>query len=171
MKHSISVKMVLIGCALVMAGVSLAMTQPPPKPTPKPTKATPKPKKSTPKSKTTPLPKKKTQTVTLDEKASGKKQVLRVGDTLIIRLRAQMGTGYSWEVTAIDKAFITQEGEPIVETVKQSLGAPVVGSSEVQVFRFKAIKLGKTTLTLRYKRPFGEATPDEKNFTVPLVLQ
>lgn len=74
---------------------------------------------------------------------------LRIGDTLLLRLRSNPGTGYSWA-----------RGEPAAEAmvlVDSSYAAPAttaVGAPGEQLFRFLGKTPGSATLGLYYSRPW-----------------
>jgi predicted secreted protein len=89
-------------------------------------------------------------TVTLAAKDASQPVEVKVGDTLEIRLSAQLGTGYSWHLEAKDVTVLAPEGEPKTETRTDTLP----GGAEIQVFRFTAKVPGKADLKFRYFRGF-----------------
>ncbi len=81
---------------------------------------------------------------------------LKVGDTLSIELASNPTTGYSWHVSQNDEKILQPLGEPQFSLGNQT---PIPGRSGTETFQFKAVKTGKTTLTLVYLRPWEQATP------------
>lgn len=89
----------------------------------------------------------------LGAKESGKAFVVKPGAVLEVRLSAQLGTGYSWHVTAPAASILVQEGEPKTEPTPDG-AKPMPGGPEIQVFRFTAKAAGKADLKLKYARGF-----------------
>lgn len=89
----------------------------------------------------------------LGAKESGKAFVVKPGAVLEIRLSAQLGTGYSWHVTAPPAAVLVQDGEPKTEPAPDGARS-MPGGPEIQVFRFTAKAAGKADLKLKYARGF-----------------
>ncbi len=83
----------------------------------------------------------------------------------VIALGSNPTTGYSWQLTHDENMLnlVEQTYKP-GEEVKDS----VVGAGGVEYFRFKTLKKGETKITLVYKRPWEEPTPEDetKVFTV-----
>ena len=92
---------------------------------------------------------------------------LAKGDELEVRLEAQLGTGYSWRVTKFDERILDRLGEPVVESSKDAKP----GSTEVQVFRYRAKARGQSTLALEYARPWEKDKPAARRFRVSLRVQ
>lgn len=91
-----------------------------------------------------------------------------VNQEFVISLASNSTTGYSWQVSydetmveLIEHKFEIPEMEKH-ERVKQG----IVGGGGVECFRFKALKAGKTEITLVYKRQWAEESLYQKVFTV-----
>ena len=78
-----------------------------------------------------------------------------LGDTLSVRLPTQMGTGFRWELTAPEGAVVVPLGPPSLES-PPSLRP---GSSEVQVFLFRADGIGDATLLFQLVQPWQRTSP------------
>jgi predicted secreted protein len=78
---------------------------------------------------------------TLSEKDNGRKIRLRKSDILVLKLQAQFGTGYSWQVAASNK-----------------------------IFRFKAKQAGQVELELRYVRVWEKEAQALKTFRLKLQI-
>jgi predicted secreted protein len=75
----------------------------------------------------------------------------------LVRLPAALGEGYSWKL--IDSSFsgyVTFEKEDSKNQVKSQ-----AGSASIQIFYFKAIKPGTTTIRFIYGRPFQKPYPKD----------
>jgi predicted secreted protein len=74
-----------------------------------------------------------------------------------VGLPADLGEGYSWQL--IDSSFseyVTFEKEDSKNQVKSQ-----AGSASIQVFHFRAIKPGTTTIRFIYGRPFQKPYPKD----------
>jgi len=96
---------------------------------------------------------------------SGQRIDIGVNQEFVIALGSNPTTGYGWQesydqnmLELVEKAY-----EP-GEEAKQGL----IGAGGVEYFRFKPLKIGKSEITLVYKRPWEEPTPQDvtKVFTV-----
>jgi inhibitor of cysteine peptidase len=91
---------------------------------------------------------------------------MKTGDTICVKLRAQLGTGFGWYVEK-SSPLIKQLGSPM--QMQEKKGEP--GSVEFQVYQFTAQGSGKGELELFYKRPWVKNVPPEKTFKVRLAIQ
>ncbi|MGB8509740.1 MAG: protease inhibitor I42 family protein [Pyrinomonadaceae bacterium] len=105
--------------------------------------------------------------VTVTEKEAGGKVCLSKGDVLAVRLEAQLGTGYGWQVVKYRSQQLELLGEPEQETPDK--GAP--GAIEHQIFRFKAQSSGSTALELQYVRPWEKNAKPLKTYRVEVVVE
>ncbi|MDQ3472604.1 MAG: protease inhibitor I42 family protein [Acidobacteriota bacterium] len=77
---------------------------------------------------------------------------------MTIKLKAQLGTGYGWQVVK-SKQFKSL-GNPELES--PSKGSP--GGIERQVFQFKALTSGLLELELHYLRPWEKGAKPLKTY-------
>ena len=88
-----------------------------------------------------------------------------VNQEFVIALGSNPTTGYSWQESH-DENIV----ELVEKTYKPGKEAKqgLVGAGGVEYFRFKTLKTGETEITLVYKRPWEEPTPQDvtKAFTV-----
>jgi len=96
---------------------------------------------------------------------SGQTIDIGVNQEFVIALGSNPTTGYGWQ-ESYDENML----ELVEKTYKLGKEAEqgVVGAGGVEYFRFKPLKTGKTEITLVYKRPWEEPTPQDvtKVFTV-----
>ena len=91
-----------------------------------------------------------------------------VNQEFIITLASNPTTGYGWQASYDETMVELVEARYEIpamekhERVKQG----IVGGSGVEYFQFKALKAGKTEITLVYKRPWEEESLYQKVFTV-----
>lgn len=69
------------------------------------------------------------------------------GSTVEVRLPAQLGTGFSWTLTAPEG--VEQVGEPVTR------GGGTPGAGETQVFTLRATAIGRHVVTFTYGQPFA----------------
>jgi inhibitor of cysteine peptidase len=102
------------------------------------------------------------------EDDNGKEIQVARGDTITVRLGAQLGTGYAWYVTSGPGSLLEQSGKrPKIESNRNS--AP--GSSEVEVFKFIARRGGNVRLELSYRRPADKDSSAQKTFNILINIR
>ena len=88
---------------------------------------------------------------------------ISTNQTFIIALESNPTTGYSWQASYYESILeLVGKSYETNEKANQS----VVGAGGVEYFQFKALKAGKTEITLVYKRPWEEESLYQKVFTV-----
>jgi len=109
-----------------------------------------------------------TNGVKITDADNGKQVTVKPDDVVTITLVSNPTTGYSWQVMEIDNAILVQDGDP---EYKQSPGSEgLVGAGGTEIFRFKAVGAGETTLGLGYMRPWESVQPIE-TFTIQITVQ
>lgn len=98
-------------------------------------------------------------TTVMDKDNNGQVQV-PLGGMLVVRLDAILGTGYGWELATVNREVLEPSGPPTIEPT----GTPQPGGVEKQVFRFRTLKAGSTSLELYYRRPWEKDVPPQKTF-------
>jgi len=106
--------------------------------------------------------------VQLTETDSGKSFEVADGGKVIVALASNPSTGFSWAVAEPGPANLDLEGEP--KFVPAGSTTPVVGAGGTEVFTFKAVGKGESTLKVEYRRSF-ENNPPEKTFTVEIDVK
>jgi len=98
---------------------------------------------------------------------SGQTIDIGVNQEFVIALGSNPTTGYMWQ-ESYDENIL----ELVEKTYKPGKEAKqgLVGAGGVEYFRFKTLKTGETEITLVYKRPWEEPTPQDvtKVFTVSI---
>ena len=96
---------------------------------------------------------------------SGQTIDIGVNQEFVIALGSNPTTGYSWQESHDENIL-----ELVEKTYKPGKEAKqgLVGAGGVEYFRFKTLKTGETEITLVYKRPWEESTPQDitKVFTI-----
>ena len=109
------------------------------------------------------------QTHVLGAKDNGAQVQLASGQVLEVTLESNPTTGYSWEVSEVDGAVLSQVGEAeFRETPSED--EQMVGVGGTETLRFSSAA-GETTLTLVYHRPWEEDVEPLETFTVEVVVR
>ena len=88
--------------------------------------------------------------LSVDESYSGKEVILAPSGTLTISLVSNPSTGYSWDKEAdISDPSVIEQTSHDYEASK----VPVVGAPGLQVWTFKALGPGTSTISMQYKSP------------------
>lgn len=90
-----------------------------------------------------------------------------VNQQFVIALGSNWTTGYSWQASYDETMLELLGGQSTYKPGKEAEEG-LLGAGGVEYFRFKALKTGITEITLVYKRPLEEPTPDDltKVFTI-----
>ena len=104
----------------------------------------------------------------VDIASSGKEVTMAAGGTLTVTLESNITTGYSWNENANigDKTVMQQTDHKY-----QPPATPTLGAGGKEVWTFKALKAGKSTISMEYSRPFEPTVAPAKTFTLTVVVQ
>jgi predicted secreted protein len=109
----------------------------------------------------------KEKALTLTEKDNDTKVKIAKGETLVLKLPMQGGTGFTWVVGKADDKKLKAMGKPTAEKPAK----PRPGATVIQVFRFEAAAPGSAQLEMWYKRPFEKDKKPAKSFTVTVEIE
>ena len=98
---------------------------------------------------------------------SGQTIDIGVNQQFVIALGSNPTTGYVWQVSYDGTMLELVGGKSTYEPGKEAKQGKV-GAGGTEFFRFKALKMGETEISLVYKRPWEEPTPQNitKVFTI-----
>ena len=99
---------------------------------------------------------------------SGQTINISVDQEFVIAIGANPTTGYDWEVS-LDETML-ELVEKTYKPAEEAKEYKVVGAGGVDYFRFQALKTGETEITMVYKRPWEEPTPQDvtRVFTISI---
>jgi inhibitor of cysteine peptidase len=99
---------------------------------------------------------------------SGQEIDIGVGQEFIIALGSNPTTGYSWQASYDEAVLELIPGENGQSTYEPGeTDKDIAGAGGVEYFRFLALEVGETEITLVYAQPWeGGGTADIKVFTV-----
>ena len=93
---------------------------------------------------------------------------LMVGGVLEVRLEANHTTGYSWIAAPTANPVLMRQGAAKYEEHPNGGKAGVGG---VEIWRFKALKVGKQGLQFEYRRPWEKGAPAAKIVTFAVTVE
>jgi inhibitor of cysteine peptidase len=106
------------------------------------------------------------RTVTLTDQNNGETIQLKKGDLLVVRLEAQFGVGYLWQIARNRSSRLRLQGKPEQESPVR--GVP--DATEHQVFRFRAQAAGASTLELHYLHPWEKDVAPKKVYRISVRI-
>ena len=101
-------------------------------------------------------------TVTVTGQDNGQDVDLTTGGILIVKLKSNPSTGYSWTVSGDPSPLRLEK----TTYVKNSQSSKAVGAPGMQVLRFGVSSSGMATLTVVYRRSWEYNEPPAKTFRV-----
>ena len=97
-----------------------------------------------------------------DDEDDGKDIDLPKGDTLVLRLKSNPSTGYTWAIKGDPSPLrLVKSSTKKNAQTSHSAGAPVT-----QEFRLTAVSAGMASLTLEYRRPWEYNVAPARTFNV-----
>lgn len=121
-----------------------------------------------------PEPLRSNQTLILTAQDNGSTVILRQGETLQVVLSGNAGTGYGWDLERHDPSRM----EPLGMESRQAPGPPLpdgrslplAGGPQQISFRFRMLRPGRSTLELRYWRPWEGASSIIERFRLQVMI-
>jgi len=104
----------------------------------------------------------------LTEKNNGDSFNLEINDVINIRLISNPTTGYRWVLSEkIDDSIISLIDSEFIQSKKDK---ELVGTGGYEIFSFKAISKGKTSIILNYERPWEEEVEPLETFEITVSV-
>ena len=95
---------------------------------------------------------------------NGKELTLQSGQTLVVELERNPSTGFAWQlVQEVDQGILMSDGTRDWKTPEERAAQ---SNLEMQLLRFVAQGVGRTTLQLNYVQPDRGPTSNSPTFTV-----
>ena len=105
--------------------------------------------------------------VTVTGEDNGKDVDLATGVSLIVKLKSNPSTGYSWTVSGDPSPLRLEKSS----YVKSSPSSKTVGASGMQVLRLSANSSGVATLTVIYRRSWEYNMPPARTFSLRVNIR
>ena len=106
--------------------------------------------------------------VVVTEKDNNRSIELKKGGVLLVQLEHNPGTGYSWQVARNNKKLLKLAGQTSVPVAGEKV---TMGGSEVETFRFQAVKSGTDIIELQCKRAWEKEKEPLKNFLIRVKIK
>ena len=107
--------------------------------------------------------------IALDKSANGRTVTPVPGQQVVISLKGTPTTGYSWSCAGIEGDAVVAVGKVTYVQDRSRPGMAGVGGKFVATF--KAVKIGKSIITLEYKRPWEKGKPPAETFTLTVEVK
>ena len=106
--------------------------------------------------------------VSVDESSSGKQVEIAAGGTLTVTLESNQTTGFQWELKSVGDTSVLQSQGGTYEAPGDT-GA--VGAGGEEVWTFKALKPGTSSLSMEYSQPWDGGTKAGQTFGLTVVVK
>ena len=109
----------------------------------------------------------------LGDADNGKTTTARLGQLIVVQLTGNPTTGYSWQIRQIagDAVRKVPFGKSDYQYVRRATPQPMVGSGGAFRFRFEAVRVGQSTVSLGYARPWEKGKAPIKKFDVTIDVK
>ena len=108
--------------------------------------------------------------VTVNEAYNGKQIELCAGDTLKIELESNPTTGFMWTLVANSGEGVLQKVDNSFEADK-TVGPAVCGAGGKEVWTFKALAAGETTVSMEYSQNWEGGIKAVQSFDLTVVIK
>ena len=106
--------------------------------------------------------------VSVDESSSGKQVEIAAGGTLTVTLESNQTTGFQWELKSVgDTSVLQSQGG----TYNAPEDTGMVGAGGEEVWTFKALKSGTSSLSMEYSQPWDGGTKAGQTFDLTVVAK
>jgi inhibitor of cysteine peptidase len=102
------------------------------------------------------------RSVTLEEPDNGSQIFLTQGERLFVKLPSSPTTGYGWTVARNAVSVLQPVGDPRFEAPEKALP----GASGYQIFEFRIVAGGASSLAMVYRRPFEKDQPPARTWAI-----
>ena len=106
--------------------------------------------------------------VSVDASYSGQEVEVAVGGSVTVTLDSNASTGFQWVLVSISD-------ETVLEKVANTYEAPedtgMVGSPGKEIWTFKALKKGTSTISMEYSQPWENGTKAAETFDLIVAVK
>ena len=112
-------------------------------------------------------PEKTGKEVSVDATFSGKEIEAAVGGVVTLTLESNPTTGFKWAIASNSDASVLQEAGNRFEA-PPATEPPKLGAGGNEIWTFKALKEGTSTISMVYSRSWERSVPPAKTFVVTI---
>lgn len=109
----------------------------------------------------------------MDQKNVTRQVEVGAGDTLTVTLCSNPSTGFGWQESAqiSDQTIVQQTDHKYVAPEAGAGATPVTGAPGTEVWTFKVLKKGTSTIYVEYSRPWEGGEKGEWTFRLTVVVK
>ena len=105
--------------------------------------------------------------VSVDESSSGKQVEIAAGGTLTVTLESNQTTGFQWELKSVGDTSVLQSQGGTYSVPDTGM----VGAGGEEIWTFKALKPGTSSLSMEYSQPWDGGTKAGQTFVLNVVVK
>ena len=109
---------------------------------------------------------KKTHVIRLDSKDNGKNITTEVGNKVILDLKGNSTTGFTWTLKSYNKELIK-----FIDIKYKTDDTKLLGAGGTWTSQFKVLKPGNSKIELIYKRPWETKKKPLQNYSVTITTK
>ena len=110
--------------------------------------------------------------VTVDASHAGKEVELAAGGSLAVTLESNPTTGFRWDLASnTDETVLQLVDHKFQPPQAPQGGPPLVGAGGKEVWNFKALKKGTSTISMEYSRPWEGGEKAERTFVLTVAVK
>ena len=107
--------------------------------------------------------------ILIDASHAGQVVEMSVGDRLVVTLESNPTTGFRWELAgSTDQTVLELVGSRYQPGAGQT--TPLAGAGGEEIWTFRALKLGETTVSLEYSQPWEGGLKAERTFSITVAV-
>ena len=110
--------------------------------------------------------------VSVDASYKGKEVPIAVGGLLTVTLESNASTGFQWELKEISDETVLKQVDDKYEgaSAKSNDAPPTVGAPGKEIWTFKALEKGKSTVSMKYSQPWEGGEKAAETFDLTVVV-
>lgn len=105
--------------------------------------------------------------VSVNESSSGQQVEVARGSIITVTLDSNQTTGFCWELKQIGDTNIIEK----IDNTYKAPNTDLIGAGGQEIWTFKALKAGETTLSMEYNRPWEGGEKGVKTFSLTVLVK
>ncbi len=106
--------------------------------------------------------------VSVDASYSGQQVEIAVGGSLTVTLESNASTGFQWVLVNIGDETVLKKTSNTYEAPEDT---SMVGAPGKEIWTFKALKKGTSTIAMEYSQPWENGTKAAETFDLTVVVK